>query len=57
MSVLGAALPRWLLPLVLVLVVVVVTVTVYDRLARPREVTVRILDGPRVLSTQVVPLR
>jgi hypothetical protein len=55
-SLLAAVRPRWLLPLVLVLVVLV-TVTVYSELTRPREVTVRILDGPPVLSTQVVPLR
>jgi hypothetical protein len=55
-SLLGAVRPRWLVPLVLALLVVVI-VTVYSELTRPREVTVRILDGPTVLSTQVVPVR
>lgn len=40
----------------LVLIVVVVTIAVYDQAARPSEVIVRITDGPKVLSTQVVRL-
>ncbi len=43
------------LPFVLILVVVV-TYTVVTALNQPREIVVRITDGPTVLSTQIVRL-
>ena len=44
-----------IVPFVIILIVVV-TYTVVTALNQPHEVVVRVLDGPTVLSTQVVPL-
>jgi hypothetical protein len=56
-----AAYPVWVVPLLVLLIVVVVavitTVAIMRQNAGPSAVRVVITDGPKVLSTQVVPLR
>lgn len=52
-----ASYARWFFPLLLVIVVVATTALVVDHIVRPQNVVVRFMNGPTVLSTQVVPLR